>query len=478
MKFFWKIYFSFTILLLLSFGLFGTWMIQLSFEKSYQRALVESERENRMFQLSFEMNMNALDKIYRNEEIIPVTASSVIENLSNNDSIYRIYNSSQELLYENFSQVTFQDTILDVLNEDAPCGYQLVRKDEMTYLVFACRSVIDRQEYFLENIKNISNVYAERESYYDWYTMIMLILAVVVTVLVFVVTHMLTRSIASLSQITRRFANGDYEVRAAEKGGDEIAQLACDFNDMADTISDKIDELAMQAKRQEDFTASFAHELKTPLTSIIGYADMLRTMECTKEEMLEAVNYIFHQGKRLESLSFKLLELIVTDRQEYAFRPLSLTKLVDEAIQITEIRRREKLILLNKDYEEMLVEGEKDLLISVFTNLLDNAAKAVEPGDVIQIRGRQYGEQYLFCVIDNGCGMEQQDISRITEAFYMVDKSRARKEGGAGLGMTLTSRILGIHKIRWKIFSIPGKGTAVALRFGKKKNRGGTEHES
>ena len=279
MKFFWKIYFSFTILLLLSFGLFGTWMIQLSFEKSYQRALVESERENRMFQLSFEMNMNALDKIYRNEEIIPVTASSVIENLSNNDSIYRIYNSSQELLYENFSQVTFQDTILDVLNEDAPCGYQLVRKDEMTYLVFACRSVIDRQEYFLENIKNISNVYAERESYYDWYTMIMLILAVVVTVLVFVVTHMLTRSIASLSQITRRFANGDYEVRAAEKGGDEIAQLACDFNDMADTISDKIDELAMQAKRQEDFTASFAHELKTPLTSIIGYADMLRTME-------------------------------------------------------------------------------------------------------------------------------------------------------------------------------------------------------
>ena len=221
-----------------------------------------------------------------------------------------------------------------------------------------------------------------------------------------------------------------------------------------------------------------SHELKTPLTSIIGYADMLRTMECTKEEMLEAVNYIFHQGKRLESLSFKLLELIVTDRQEYAFRPLSLTKLVDEAIQITEIRRREKLILLNKDYEEMLVEGEKDLLISVFTNLLDNAAKAVEPGDVIQIRGRQYGEQYLFCVIDNGCGMEQQDISRITEAFYMVDKSRARKEGGAGLGMTLTSRILGIHKIRWKIFSIPGKGTAVALRFGKKKNRGGTEHES
>lgn len=465
MKFFWKIYFSFTILLLLSFGLFGTWMIQLSFEKSYQRALVESERENRMFQLSFEMNMNALDKIYRNEEIIPVTASSVIENLSNNDSIYRIYNSSQELLYENFSQVTFQDTILDVLNEDAPCGYQLVRKDEMTYLVFACRSVIDRQEYFLENIKNISNVYAERESYYDWYTMIMLILAVVVTVLVFVVTHMLTRSIASLSQITRRFANGDYEVRAAEKGGDEIAQLACDFNDMADTISDKIDELAMQAKRQEDFTASFAHELKTPLTSIIGYADMLRSVDCTKEETVEAVNYILQQGKRLENLSFKLLELIVADKQSYMFRPFSIQELMDTAVRLTEVRRAEKKIHLVQELQRGIIEGEKDLLISVFTNFLDNAGKAVEQGGMIHIRGKEYPGSYLLCISDNGCGIEQQDIARITEAFYMIDKSRARKEGGAGLGMALCSRILKLHNVRWRIFSIPGKGTSIVIQF-------------
>ena len=81
MKFFWKIYFSFTILLLLSFGLFGTWMIQLTFEKSYQQVLEDGERENRMFQLSFEMNLNALDEVYRTEEIVPITASSIIRNL-------------------------------------------------------------------------------------------------------------------------------------------------------------------------------------------------------------------------------------------------------------------------------------------------------------------------------------------------------------------------------------------------------------
>ena len=192
---------------------------------------------------------------------------------------------------------------------------------------------------------------------------------------------------------------------------------------------------------------------------------MLRTVDCTKEETMEAVNYIFHQGKRLESLSFKLLELIVSDKQTYRFRSLSVPKLAKSAIRLTAVKRKEKGIELWVGIEDGHIRGERDLLISVFNNLLDNARKATEPGGRIVVRGRKYSGSYLFCVMDNGCGMEQEEISRITEAFYMIDKSRARKEGGAGLGMTLCSRILGIHDTRWRIFSIPGKGTAVAVKF-------------
>lgn len=468
MKFFWKIYFSFMLLLLLSFGLFGTWMIQLTFEKSYQKELEEGERQNRMFQLSFEMNMNVLDEAYQNEGMIPVTASSIIKNLSDSGSIYQIYNSSQELLYESRKFDSSDDILRSMLDNHAewtPCGHQLVRRGSETYLLFVCLSVVDDQAYYLENIKNISDIYTERESYYDWYTVMVLILAAVITVLAFLVTHMLTRSIGALSHTTRRFTRGDYEVRASELGGDEIADLACDFNNMADTISEKMKELTMQAKRQEDFTASFAHELKTPLTSIIGYADMLRTMKCTEEERLEAANYIFRQGKRLESLSFKLLELIVTDKHTYAFRPFAVKELVDTAVRLTEVRRQEKEIRLIQNFPDGLITCERDLLISAFTNFLDNAAKAVEKGGEIRISGKNYPGNYLLCISDNGCGMEQQELSRITEAFYMVDKSRTRKEGGAGLGLTLCSRILKLHEARWKIFSTPGRGTAVVIRF-------------
>lgn len=418
-----------------------------------------------MFQLSFEMNLNALDEVYQNDGIIPVTAASIIQNLSDSGSTFLIYNGDQELLYESKSYSPVHDLLRSSLDKDMPCGYQFQKIAGQTYLLFACRSDIGNHVYYLENIRNVSELYLERELYYDWYTTIMLIMALIITVLVFLITHMLTRSIGELSRTARKFTEGNYGVRASETGGDEISELAHDFNEMADTISEKIDELMLQAKKQEDFTASFAHELKTPLTSIIGYADMLRSMECSQEEIMESVNYIFHQGKRLESLSFKLLELIVSDKQAYDFRPLSVRMLVQEAVHLTEIKRAEKRLSLEKDIPDCLIRGEKDLLISAFTNLLDNARKASREDKSIRIRGKRYRNQYLLCIIDNGCGMEQQEISRITEAFYMVDKSRSRKEGGAGLGMTLCNRIFGIHGIRWKIFSIPDKGTIVAMQF-------------
>ena len=156
MRFFWKVYFSFTVLLLLAFGSFGTWMIQLTFEKSYQRVLKELERENRMFQLSFEMNLNTLDEIYQDDSMIPATAASITENLADSGSIFRIYNEEQQLLYENRNYQTFDDELRHTLEQQQiPCGYQLFRIEKNTYLLFACRSMIGSHVYYLENVPQL-----------------------------------------------------------------------------------------------------------------------------------------------------------------------------------------------------------------------------------------------------------------------------------------------------------------------------------
>ncbi len=465
MKFFWKIYFSFIAVFLVAFGLFGTWMIQMAFESSYQKALEDGEWDNRMYQLAFEMNLSSMDEENRTEEMIPVMAAAVVQNFSSTGNIYRIYNEEQKLLYESQSSSVRGTDVLPVLSEEQPCSYSLYRLGDQTWLVYACWSSMGGQVYLLESLTDISSIYAESVSYYNMYRMMMLVLILVMTVIVFAVAGMLTRSVNRLSHITRRFTNGDLDARASESGGDEIAELSKDFNRMAATLSDKMEELTLQAQRQEDFTASFSHELKTPLTSIIGYADMLRTMDCTKEEVVDAAGYIYQQGKRLENLSRKMLDMIVAGKQELSLRALDVENLVEEAVRITEESRQAQNVTLAVDLEEGCIEGDRTLLISAVTNILENARRAMPSGGQIQIRGKNYPNSYLLCISDNGCGIEAEEISRITEAFYMIDKSRARKEGGAGLGLALCSRILALHAARWKIFSRPGKGTDIAISF-------------
>ncbi len=465
MKFFWKIYFSFIAVFLIAFGLFGTWMIQTAFESSYQSALEDGEWDNRMYQLAFEMNLSSMDEENRTEEMIPIMAAAVVQNLSTTENIYRIYNEDHKLLYESQSSSVRGTDVLPVLSADQPCSYSLYRLGGQTWLVYACRSSMGGQVYLLESLTDISSIYEESDAYYSMYRTMMLVLILVMTVVVFVIAGMLTRSVNRLSHTTRRFTNGDLDARASESGGDEIAELSKDFNRMAATLSDKMEELTLQAQRQEDFTASFSHELKTPLTSIIGYADMLRTMDCTKEEVVDAAGYIYHQGKRLENLSRKMLDMIVAGKQELQFHALDVRDLIEEAVRITEDSRQQQNIALSVELEGGWIMGDRTLLISAVTNILENARRAMPSGGRIHIQGRNYPNHYLLCVSDNGCGIEAKEISRITEAFYMIDKSRARREGGAGLGLALCSRILSLHNARWQIFSRPGLGTDITIRF-------------
>ncbi len=462
MKFFWKICFVFISLIAVVFSVFGIFMVTQNFRNSMDKAIDEGVRENRMFHLAFEVNMHSLSEHYRTQEIVTALSETVINNLDNQEYSYKIYRG-RTLLYENMDLVLEHD-LFSQMGENN-CVYQVMESGEDRYLIFMCKTSLSGRTYYLESAKNITYIYEERASFYDTYRAVMLSLIGVSAVIVLVLSHFLTKSVVQLSNTTRKFAQGDYDVRAEVSSEDEIGTLAKDFNQMADSLVQKMDELKENARKQEDFTASFAHELKTPLTAIIGYADMLRTMEMSKEETMEASNYIYSQGKRLESLSFKLLELIVTQNQTYQFKELESVELLDELKQIVSNSLEAKKITLLHEVQEGCVYGEHDLIMSLLVNLVDNARKALSEGGTIILEGRCQGDGYEFVVTDNGCGMPKEELDKITEAFYMVDKSRSRKEGGAGLGMTLCSRIVEVHGAKWYIRSKVNEGTSVRVVF-------------
>ena len=125
---------------------------------------------------------------------------------------------------------------------------------------------------------------------------------------------------------------------------------------------------------------------------------------------------------------------------------------------------------LVQETEEGMIFGEPDLLLSLFSNLVDNARKASKKGQRVYLRGFCQPDGYLVVVRDEGKGMPAGEIDKITQAFYMVDKSRSRREGGAGLGMTLCQEIIHLHHARWTIESEEGKGTTVTVYFPGKES--------
>ena len=209
-----------------------------------------------------------------------------------------------------------------------------------------------------------------------------------------------------------------------------------------------------------------AHELKTPLTAIIGYADMLRSRKLDEEKSFMSANYIYTEGKRLEAMSLRLLEIIVTKREKIDVQKVSAEMLFTYL---------ENMFVTNRDmefhfsYEQGMVWAEANLIKSVLVNLLDNACKASEPGSPIEVTGARLEngvyriEKKQLEKLDQGVGIPKEEQKNIIKAFYMVDKSRSRSKNGAGLGLALCTQILLLHGSRLEIDSTPGKGSCISF---------------
>ncbi|MCI7641369.1 MAG: HAMP domain-containing histidine kinase [Subdoligranulum variabile] len=267
----------------------------------------------------------------------------------------------------------------------------------------------------------------------------------------------MTRPLRTLTTASAEIADGDYARRTGLHTGDEIETLSSSFDKMADAVQEKITALQADVRQREDFMGAFAHELKTPMTSIIGYADMLRTIQASPAEQYEAAGAIYHEGRRLEALSGKLLALLGLGEETITLQPTALAALWPR------LQAACPGVPLQLPACDAAVQADADLLLDLLCNLVGNAVKASKPGQPVEVRAADNGDTVTLTVADHGCGIPQSEISRVTEPFYMVDKSRARKQGGSGLGLALCKRIAEVHGSDLHIESTPGEGTRVSV---------------
>ena len=268
----------------------------------------------------------------------------------------------------------------------------------------------------------------------------------------------LTSSILKLNSVSQRIAAGNYSERTCINSHDEIGELSNSFDEMAEMNEQKILELQDNVQQREEFMGSFSHEIKTPMTAILGFADMIRTYDCDDESKQKAAQYIYTEGKRLEKLSYALMELLSIDKHQIEFEPISVTAIMK---QLEIYYQAKQINNIHFDYEECFINSQEELLFTLLRNLVDNALKASAQDDEILIQGYQYKNRYVFKVHDHGIGMNEEDVQKATEPFYMADKSRSRQQGGAGLGLALVKRICEVHGTQFHMTSKVNEGTTV-----------------
>ncbi len=459
MKFAWKVFLSTIMVIAVVFAIGGYILITSSFDSALRRETDRALEENQLMKLAYESAAIPYEGTKLTDEAITIIASQ-LQNNGRRDIV--LADDAYREIYVGSPGDYVDQELLKSADEGR--AYTFTEQDGGYWITVGCKSAAGGRTVYLQTSRDILDIFTERTQQFETYVRISIILLLAAAGVMWLVSMFLTRPLRRLSVTTRRIAQGNYGERMKVTSNDEIGDFTRDFNLMTDAVEDKIYDLENAARQKEDFVASFAHELKTPLTSIIGYADMLRSRNMSPEEMFMASNYIFTEGKRLEALSLKLLELMVLNRSEFEKRRVNPRILIEELEGLMRPVMEQAGMELHVAAQNSIVMLEPDLFKTLLVNLIDNAKKASEPGSMIELYGKIDGRDYVFCVKDYGRGIPQDEIRKITEAFYMVDKSRARAQNGAGLGLALSDKIASLHGARLEFRSIVDKGTIVCVR--------------
>lgn len=301
------------------------------------------------------------------------------------------------------------------------------------------------------------------------------ILILVMGIILFFMIRKMLKPLQSLTVAAKCISAGEYGRKIEITGNDEVALLAEDFNEMSDALEDKIEMLRNSALEKQIFIDNLGHELRTPLTTISGYAEFLQLAQVDETEKMNALGYISSETKRLTKLSDSLLKLALLRISEIEKSEISFSEMKWKLVQGFAVTLANKGIALCVDEREGKMFANEELIYSLIANLVENAARACEEKGHIYVSMEEYNEGACMGldnglsefvrirVRDDGIGIQSEDIPKIEEPFYRVDKARSCKSGGIGLGMTLCKQIVNCHHGKMSCDSIYGEGTAVTV---------------
>ena len=284
---------------------------------------------------------------------------------------------------------------------------------------------------------------------------IALIILLIIAICIFI-SHVLTKQLLlPIETMAENLGDSDYESPYKE------------LEPLAEMLRSQHTDILAAAKARQDFTANVSHELKTPLTAISGYAELLDGGMVGEEQQKHFYQEIRKNADRLLALINDIIRLSDLDRKghEPSFGVIDLYEVVKECMDELTVNAKQRNVNISLDGESCNVHGSKDMLKELVENLAQNAIRYNNAGGKVWVSVTKRDGRSVLTVKDNGIGIPASEQERIFERFYRVDKSRSKATGGTGLGLAIVKHIVEIHDAKIELDSAPGVGTTISVLF-------------
>ena len=382
--------------------------------------------------------------------------SKVISNINieNRDDIIDLYARSSEMAitcysindgYIAYGNKKYNPTPEQMVEMFESTNKELTFKHHNEVLAYGTKNMINGQEYYIYVQKDTSG---QKSAIANSAILILGCVFLTGSIVFLVIADIIVKPLTRLTNAIKELSNGNYNVRVDNVGQDEISKLNQGFNQMAR-------QLAKQDETRQKFISDISHEFQTPLTSIQGFANILKEEDLPKEQRVKYANIILYNSKRLSSLAKNMLQLTLLDREEIELEisNYSLVNQMNRVISTQENQATEKNIeiVFETPKKDIFIDGDEQRLEQVWTNIISNAIKYTNEGGLITITIKKSSKDIEVSIEDTGIGMSKEVVSHIFERFYREDK--ARNVEGNGLGLAIVKSIVDLHHGKIDILS-------------------------
>lgn len=435
-----KIFIVFFVLILISITIVGYLIIKNTFRRNLE--------------MQIEQSISQLNLIYMNY--------SLYENIDTMTPIINQYlqqNINIEIRNENsvlFSNITNNEKFLEMLVPNDSQYSKVYIKDEFLYTGFM------KNDITIISKTNISSIYDFKKQQIKFFIEISFIFTFFVTIMIYLLVKILTDRIKILDKVARKISqNNDYNIRVPEIGNDEIGTLGKVINQMLNSINEDIENINKISNNRQEFINNLTHEIRTPLTSIVGFSSLIKNEKTTDiKKIKEYSTYIYNEGMFLKDLSNKLTEIILLDNKKCSKEKLNISEMLLYIISNLKIKFP-NVIFNDNICEKCYKYIDKVLFKILIENIIKNSITAYEKNKNIIIE--IILKDNILIIKDYGKGIKKSDLEKIKEPLYTTNYDRNKNISGLGLGLTICNKIIKYHDWTWRIDSEENSWTKTSI---------------